>query len=174
MGKRYAVRAELSATEAIGVRFGAQEIVAAGVCSFFLRSRPAIIHQDIGGEGLRLEGLWSLHGDITRGAGGSQAFLGQGFRVKNAHALVLGQMTSAKATSTRTQAVSHEAPTPWIDGLAWAGLRLTNFRCRARMSALTTRFDDGRIPISPRASKVALGGLPQGIAPEGLGGHREP
>jgi hypothetical protein len=57
------------------------------------------------------------------------------------------------------------APTPRIDQLAREGLILTNFNvepeCTPSRSALMT----GRMPMRSGTSKVAIGGLPEGIAP---------
>lgn len=57
------------------------------------------------------------------------------------------------------------APTPRIDQLGREGMRLTNFNvepeCTPSRSALMT----GRMPIRSGTSKVAIGGLPEGISP---------
>jgi arylsulfatase len=56
------------------------------------------------------------------------------------------------------------APTPRLDAMAREGLRLTNFNvepeCTPSRSALMT----GRMPIRSGTSKVAIGGLPEGIS----------
>ena len=56
------------------------------------------------------------------------------------------------------------APTPRIDQLGREGMRLTNFNvepeCTPSRSALMT----GRMPIRSGTSKVAIGGLPEGIS----------
>jgi len=57
------------------------------------------------------------------------------------------------------------APTPRIDGLAREGLRLTNFNVEPECTPTRSALMTGRMPIRSGTSKVAIGGLPEGISP---------
>lgn len=57
------------------------------------------------------------------------------------------------------------APTPRIDALAGEGLQLTNFNVEPECTPSRSAFFTGRLPVRSGTSKVAIGGLPQGMAP---------
>jgi arylsulfatase len=57
------------------------------------------------------------------------------------------------------------APTPRIDRLAAEGLRFTNFNVEAECTPSRSALMTGRMPVRSGTARVALPGLPQGIAP---------
>jgi len=57
------------------------------------------------------------------------------------------------------------APTPRIDRLAAEGMRFTNFNVEAECTPSRSALMTGRMPIRSGTARVALPGLPQGIAP---------
>jgi arylsulfatase len=57
------------------------------------------------------------------------------------------------------------APTPRIDALASEGLQLTNFNVEPECSPSRSALMTGRLPMRSGTSKVAIGGLPEGLAP---------
>ena len=57
------------------------------------------------------------------------------------------------------------APTPRLDAMAREGLRLTNFNVEPECTPSRSALFTGRMPIRSGTSKVAIGGLPEGISP---------